>query len=77
MVERSPDGLAIVDGERRLSNAAWYGEIGRVTGGLAALGLGRRDRLALTEVAVISATLSGSRRLALPPRAAAAFNWPS
>jgi non-ribosomal peptide synthetase component F len=45
VVERSPDALAIVDGERRLSYAAWYGEIGRVAGGLAALGLGRRDRL--------------------------------
>ena len=47
VVERSPDTLAIVDGERRLSYAAWYCEIGRVAGGLAALGLSRRDRLAL------------------------------
>jgi 2-furoate---CoA ligase len=47
VVERSPDVLGIVDGERRLSYAAWYGEIGRVTGGLAALGLGRGDRLAV------------------------------
>jgi 2-furoate---CoA ligase len=46
-VERSPEALAIVDGERRLSYAAWYCEIGRVAGGLAALGLSRRDRLAL------------------------------
>src|ERR1700757_2478980 len=46
VVERSPDALAIVDGERRLSYAAWYREIGRVGGGLAALGLSRRDRQA-------------------------------
>ena len=39
VVERSPDALAIVDGESRLSYAAWYREIGRVGGGLAALGL--------------------------------------
>jgi 2-furoate---CoA ligase len=38
VVERSPDALAIVDGERRLSYAAWYREIGRVGGGLTALG---------------------------------------
>src|ERR1700720_4211967 len=30
VVERSPDALAIVDRERRLSYAAWYREIGRV-----------------------------------------------
>ena len=47
VVERSPDALAIVDGERRLSYAAWYREIGRVGRGLAALGLSRRDRLAV------------------------------
>src|ERR1700732_1361577 len=47
VVERSPDALAIVDGERRLSYAAWYREIGRVGGGLAALGLSRGDRLAV------------------------------
>jgi 2-furoate---CoA ligase len=47
VVERSPDALAIVDGERRFSYAAWYREIGRVGGGLAALGLSRRDRLAV------------------------------
>jgi 2-furoate---CoA ligase len=47
VVERSPDALAIVDGERRLSYAAWYREIGRVGGGLAALGLSRRERLAV------------------------------
>src|SRR5260370_26295773 len=47
VVERSPDAMAIVDGERRLSYAAWYREIGRVGGGLAALGLSPRDRLAV------------------------------
>jgi 2-furoate---CoA ligase len=47
VVERSPDALAIVDGERRLNYAAWYVEISCVAGGLAALGLGRRDRLAV------------------------------
>jgi 2-furoate---CoA ligase len=47
VVERSPDALAIVDGERRLHYAAWYGEISRVGGGLATFGLGRRDRLAV------------------------------
>jgi hypothetical protein len=46
-VERSPDALAIVAGERRLSYAAWYGEIGRIAEGLFALGLGRGDRLAV------------------------------
>ena len=51
VVERSPDALAIVDGERRLSYAAWYREIGRVGGGLAALGLRRRDRLAVMAAA--------------------------
>ena len=47
VVERSSDALAIVDEERRLSYAAWYHEIGRVARGLAALGLSRRDRLAV------------------------------
>ncbi len=47
VVERSPDALAIVDGERQLSYVAWYREIGRVGGGLAALGLSRGDRLAV------------------------------
>ena len=51
VVERSPDALAIVDGERRLSYAAWYREIGRVGGGLTALGLRRRDRLAVMAAA--------------------------
>ena len=47
VVERSPDAMAIVDGESRFSYAAWYGEIGRVAGGLAKLGLRRHDRLAV------------------------------
>jgi 2-furoate---CoA ligase len=46
-VERSPDALAIVDGERRPSYAAWYREISRVAGGLDTLGLSRGDRLAV------------------------------
>jgi 2-furoate---CoA ligase len=46
-VERGPEALAIVDGERRLSYAAWCGEISRVAGGLVALGLSRGDRLAV------------------------------
>ncbi|HEX5318891.1 MAG TPA: AMP-binding protein [Stellaceae bacterium] len=45
-VERAPDALAIVDGGRRLTYAAWYGEISGVAAGLAALGLRRGDRLA-------------------------------
>ncbi len=46
-VERSPDAVAIVDGERRLSYAEWYAEICRVADGLAGLGLRRGDRLAV------------------------------
>jgi len=46
-VERRPDALAIVDGERRLSYGEWRREIGRVAAGLAALGLKRGDRLAV------------------------------
>src|SRR5215813_9562019 len=46
-VERSPDATAIVDGKRRLGYASWYEEIGRVAGGLTALGLKRGDRLAV------------------------------
>jgi 2-furoate---CoA ligase len=45
--ERSPDALAIVQGERRLSYAEWYREIGRVAAGLAQLGLKPGDRLAV------------------------------
>jgi 2-furoate---CoA ligase len=46
-VERSPEALAIVDGAARLSYAQWQREIGRVAGGLGALGLRRGDRLAI------------------------------
>jgi 2-furoate---CoA ligase len=44
-VERRPEALALVDGDLRLSYAAWYREIVRVAGGLAAIGLARGDRL--------------------------------
>jgi 2-furoate---CoA ligase len=43
--ERSPDALAITDGDRRLSHAQWYREIASLAGGLVALGLKRGDRL--------------------------------
>jgi len=46
-VERSPDAVAVVEGERRLSYAQWYNEIARVIGGLAACGLRAGDRLAV------------------------------
>jgi len=46
-VERSPDAVAIVDGERRLPYVEWYAEICRVAEGLAGLGLRRGDRLAV------------------------------
>jgi len=46
-VERSPNALAIVHGERRLTYAEWYAEICRVADGLAALSLRRGDRLAV------------------------------
>src|SRR5215471_2371227 len=46
-VERSPDALAIVDGQRHLSYAQWYAEISRIVRGLSALGLKRGDRLAV------------------------------
>ena len=45
-VERDPAALAVVDGERRLSYAQWHGEISRIAAGLAALGLGKGDRVA-------------------------------
>ena len=44
-VERSPQATAIVDGPLRLTYAQWFERIVRVAGGLAALGLGRGDRL--------------------------------
>jgi hypothetical protein len=46
-VERSPDAVAIVDGEQRLSYGDWYAEIRRVAEGLVGLGLKRGDRLAV------------------------------
>jgi 2-furoate---CoA ligase len=44
-VERSPNAVAIVDGDTRLSYATWYREICRVRAGLDALGLKRGDHL--------------------------------
>jgi 2-furoate---CoA ligase len=44
-VERSPDALAVVDGEQRLTYAQWYAQIQRVADGLATLGLTRGDHL--------------------------------
>jgi len=44
-VERSPQALAVVDGERRLTYAEWYGCIQRLAAGLASLGLARGDHL--------------------------------
>ena len=46
-VERNPNATAITDGGRRLSYVSWYEEIGRIAGGLTALGRGGGDRLAL------------------------------
>ncbi|HEX8789294.1 MAG TPA: AMP-binding protein [Telluria sp.] len=44
-VERSPDALAVVDGEQRLTYAEWYERIQRVASGLATLGFARGDHL--------------------------------
>lgn len=44
-VERSPQALAVVDGEQRLPYAEWYGRIQRLAAGLASLGLARGDHL--------------------------------
>ena len=44
-VERHPGALALVDGDLRLSYAAWARRIGAVQQGLAALGLTRGDHL--------------------------------
>ena len=44
-VERSPEAMAIVDGGRRLTYAAWFDEIARTAAGLGRLGLGRGDHL--------------------------------
>jgi 2-furoate---CoA ligase len=44
-VERSPDALAVVDGEQRLTYAEWYERIQRVASGLATLGFAPGDHL--------------------------------
>lgn len=44
-VARDPGALAIVDGARRLTYAAWADEVRRVAAGLGAMGLGKGDRL--------------------------------
>lgn len=44
-VERDPEAIAIVDGDLRLSYAAWYRRISAVVAGLDALGLKRGDHL--------------------------------
>ncbi len=45
-VARDPEAVAIVDGELRLTYAAWFGRISAVVAGLDALGLGIGDHLA-------------------------------
>jgi 2-furoate---CoA ligase len=44
-VERSPDQLALVDGDLRLSYAGWFEKVKAVAGGLQALGLRRGDHV--------------------------------
>jgi len=44
-VERSPQALAVVDADQRLTYAEWYERIQCAAAGLAALGLGRGDHL--------------------------------
>jgi 2-furoate---CoA ligase len=44
-VERSPNALAVVDGEQRLTYTQWYDQIQSAAAGLSALGLGRGDHL--------------------------------
>src|ERR1700739_2191984 len=46
-VERSPQAVAVVDGEQRRTYAEWYAEICRVMDGLEAQGLRKGDRLAV------------------------------
>ena len=46
-VDRRPEAEALVDGGRRLSYAAWYGEIRAVAGGLRQMGLVAGDHLAV------------------------------
>ena len=45
--ERHPDALALVDGDRRMTYAELLADAQRVAGGLAALGVGRGDRVAV------------------------------
>lgn len=45
IVERDPDALALVDGERRLSYGQWLGHVSRAASGLEQLGLARGDHL--------------------------------
>jgi 2-furoate---CoA ligase len=57
-VERSPNALAIVDGDTRLSYAAWHEEICRIVAGFDALGLKRGDHfLAVLQNRIEMATL--------------------
>jgi 2-furoate---CoA ligase len=44
-VERSPDQLALVDGELRLTYGQWFERVRAVAGGLEALGVGHGDHL--------------------------------
>lgn len=44
-VERAPRGIAVVDGELRLSYEDWYARIRAVAGGLGSMGLARGDHL--------------------------------
>ena len=46
-VERSPNALAVVDVDLRLSDAEWYAEVCRVIDGLAALALRKGNHLAV------------------------------
>ena len=70
-VERSPDAVAIVDGERRLTYADWYAEICRVAEGLVGLGL-RARRPALP-----SSCKTGSRwRACIGPASSSASSRP-
>ncbi|HVL75207.1 MAG TPA: AMP-binding protein [Noviherbaspirillum sp.] len=44
-VERSPNALAIIDGERRFSYAQWYEQIQRTAQGLRSNGIGKGDHI--------------------------------
>jgi O-succinylbenzoic acid--CoA ligase len=64
-VSRAPDSDAVVAGDRRLSYAELDDEAGRVAAGLAAVGVGPGDRIALMlgNRAEFVTTLFGARRL--------------